>query len=216
MRWLLCLFILLPLLGKAQEKYLAAYEQKVRLDFSRMKIEAPQKTDIDFRDKDSIPPDIKDSVLKVLSSPSFLEKMLKQQLGEEMVVYMHVRADSSYAELEGHGGIQIQTKMQRKYRDGKWINAKKWTTDFETDTAFLNTKFSFTGNSKQVLGYTCDEMKSSDTAQKITLWVCRTLPPTISPGIKYKNIHWAIFEFKNETNGTRTTLRSIQKIKASI
>ena len=204
------------MLGTGQEKYLAAYEQKSRLDLSKAKIELPEKINFRSNGKDSIPEHIKDSMLKELTSVGFLEKMLKQQLGEELVMYMHVRADSSTAELEGNGGSQIKVNLQKKYQNGKWINAKKWTTDFDADTISLEIEFSFTGKSKQVLGYTCKEAVSKDSAQKITLWICETLPPSISPGIQFKNIRGAIFELVNKENGLRITLKSIQKVNDSI
>jgi hypothetical protein len=215
MRWLFCSLVLFSLVGYGQHKYLAAYESRMHFDFSQLKV-APVKINMELKGSDSVPSGVKDSIMQLLSSSAFLENMLKEQLGEEMVMYIHVRADSATAELEGYSGNKVKVNARKIYFNGKWVNAEGRTIANEQDSMLSDIDFLFTGNSKEIFGYTCHEVRSKDSLQKITLWVCKTLPSTISPGIKFKNMPWAIFEFINESKGTRTTLRSIQKIKESI
>lgn len=84
---------------------------------------------------------------------------------------------------------------------------------YEEDTLLSNQEFVFTGESKQILGYTCYEATLKDSSQPSTIWICKDFPPTVSPGLKAKQINCAIFEFTDRKTGRNIILRSIKTIR---
>lgn len=202
---------LVPLFTNGQTKYIAAYEQKIQFDFSNTKI----KKSIGFkRDKnDTISAAIKDSLINELYNGDLLGKLLKEMMGDEATMYYHLRAGDSTAELEySSNKKQIVNRTTKKFIEGEWKAFNEETGTYAVDSVKQEWDFVYTGEVRTQLGYTCHEARSTDTARTITIWVCKELPPTISPGITIKSIGRAIFEYDDKPNKRHIVLRSIQKL----
>lgn len=63
---------------------------------------------------DFLPDTLMDSLFNELQSGKLLEKILKESLGEELVIYLHLRADSSKAELEYSSGSQVAINSKKE------------------------------------------------------------------------------------------------------
>ena len=215
MRSLTFLVCFIPFLALAQHKYVAGYEHKVSLDLSNIPIEVERPIHIGTEKYDSFTRVVMDSMLRKLKEGDQLRKMFKDQFGEEMSFYSQVRADGSKAEMEMHAGGNLKRDSRSWYENGTW-RSHQTNSDSATQELRGDIDFFFTGQFKQILGYTCHEVKSKDSALQLTIWVCKDLPPTISPGLKPHNIHWAIFEYLDATNKVFIILRSLQKNQVSI
>jgi hypothetical protein len=210
MRRLSFMIFFLPIVAFSQYKYVAGYEQTMPLDFSNVPVEIKGPVRMDLARKDSLSVAVGDSLMKELREGHLLQKMIRKQFGDEVTLYVHVKADASYAELEINTSGMLRIHANSIYENGFWRdadeNADSAKHRYLKDTA----EFFFTGKTKQMLGYPCHELKSKDSTAKVTFWVCKDLPASISPGSKPHNINWAVFEYLNEQNKVSIILRSLR------
>ena len=210
MRTLTFLICSMPLLAFAQHKYVAGYEHRIPIKPSDL----PVKVERHIRDEnvkyDSLSKVVMDSMVKEFMDVDHLRKMISEQFGEEMILYSQVRAGTSTSEMEIHAGGRMKMHAMSSYENGVWKSHQTNGDTSKQDSKDVG-EFFFTGRSRQMLGYTCHEVKSKDTSLKLIIWVCKDLPPTISPGMKPRNIHWAVFEYLDETNRVFIILRSLKK-----
>jgi GLPGLI family protein len=202
---------MLPISVLAQIKYIASYEQKVAIDFSNIKVNSNFIT-VKYNNADSSKRLISDTAIKEIINNTLLEKILKEQLGNELTVYTNVRADAFSAELEYYSGNGASVNSKKKFENGSWYSLKKGDDHYVKDNQENKKLFNYTGQLKQILGYTCYEAKDIAANDTCVVWVCKALPATVSPGIKLDGIDGAIFEY-NDGNKMHITIKSIQEVK---
>lgn len=198
-----------PFFAIAQTKYIVGYEQKSQMNFSNIKIKKPINFKIERADSLTSP--LKDSLWNEIMNSDFLEKMLKESLGEELILYLHVIADSATAELNAGSGSQINVRLKKKYENGNWFTYNYKNQEFEIDSLDVGPEFYLTGQSKEINGLMCYEAKPKDSSLNTVAWVCKHLPSSISPGISIKNLNYGIVEYHDYDQTIHMILRSLQK-----
>lgn len=207
---LLLVVFIIPCFAIAQTRYIAGYEQKNYLDFSKIKINKP--VNFQIKGADSLTSSLRDSLFNEIMNEDVLEKLLKENLGEELTLYLHVIADSANAELNASSGSQIKVHFKKKYENGRWLIFNNTKQVYETDSLDTNPEFYLTGQAKEIKGLMCYEAKSTDSLHRRTAWISKDLPSTVSPGILIKNLNYGIVEYRDEEHEIYIVLKSLQKL----
>src|SRR6266498_2502792 len=151
MRLLLLISVFISLDLPAQTKYLVVYESKIHLDISNL--ELPKKQ-LQFT-SDSSQQIHQDSLLELVDTV-IIKEALQKMFDGTITIYSRVEADSISATLEAYNGSsQINMKSDSLfYRNGKWSYGGQKN---HKDPEIWPEKFEYTGNKKEILGYTCYE-----------------------------------------------------------
>lgn len=207
---LLLVAFIIPCFAIAQTRYIAGYEQKDHMDFSKIKINKP----INFQIKgaDSLTSPISDSLFNEIMNGDLLQKLLKENLGEELTLYLHVISDSVKAELNAGSGSQINVRFKKKYENGSWLRFNNTLQVYEIDSLDNRLEFYLTGQSKEILGLMCYEAKPTDSLYHRIAWISKDLPSTVSPGILLKNLSYGIVEYQDEEHEIHIVLKSLRKL----
>lgn len=170
----------------------------------------------------------KDPLLKFMSRSAKL-KLLESAIDNKIETRIDFIADDtsvlvSMKVTKADPQIQfLKDNVKRYLKRKKWYLFQKKTNAFERITEVQILTCTFTGRKKKILGYTCHEALGKDESGEYILWICKTLPYTITPWV-LTDKHWgAIFQLSDSLRVVRLTslkqstqkkrIRPLQKIK---
>jgi hypothetical protein len=121
--------------------------------------------------------------------------------------------------------IQLSGEDTKQYlRRNKWYHYRVKSNAYEGSSETKPLAYEFTGRKKKILGYLCHEAVGKGEANKThVLWICKSLPYTITPWPLTDKRLGAVLEFSDELRMIKLTslkqasakqrIKPVQKIK---
>lgn len=170
-----------------------------------------------------------DPMLKLLGKSAKI-KLLESAIGDTIEQRISFVADDTSAlvsmKVTKHSPqIQFSGDEIKQYlRRNKWYQYRSKSNAFEGNSVITPLAYEFTGRKKKILGYLCHEAVGKDEKNKThVLWICKTLPYTITPWPLTGKRLGAVLEFSDGLRIVKLTslkqapgkqrIKPLQKIK---
>jgi hypothetical protein len=106
--------------------------------------------------------------------------------------------------LKSSGGAELLLK------DNIWVYYDPRTRKYEKGIE-KPIKVLFTGAVKNILGYKSSEARGKNyMGHNVTVWICKSLPSTMLPGVSIVGSPGAVLEFHDEEGGINIVIKSLK------
>ncbi|HEY0059419.1 MAG TPA: hypothetical protein VGB56_09795 [Flavisolibacter sp.] len=122
------------------------------------------------------------------------------------LVSMKVTKHSPQLQLSGN-------EMKQYLRRNKWYQYRQKSNAYEGNSEIKPLAYEFTGRKKKILGYVCHEAVGKGEKNKgHVLWICKTLPYTITPWPLTDKHLGAVLEFSDGLRMVKlTSLKQVSR-----